>query len=286
MTPTMQTATVGTFNIAPVDGILAAGDGQTAELSDLIEVNTDDTATTEVAVTKSSVVFTGDFSFATEVWLLASAAECTALDTEGNTANSEARGAGVNLMMTGDDADTTRLETVALGYALGKFLCIQVAATDDEDAVPIPETRPYVAMKTFVAGITDAAFPPGMVNHPLGYIMRDGATVRLPYLTQFSEYNQRIAIVNRGGEATYSFTFMTEDGVTATPGSDAEGTLAANSVTYLSMMFDDIVTITGSPNRAAATLIIEAEKTMIDVLVSQTNVGGGTDTVTYTDTDR
>ena len=214
--------------------------------------------------------------------LLDSADECTAAtEAQVRTDAADLRMPEENMMR-----DTTKLQTQALGFALTKFLCIEVAAADSEDAVPIPETRPYVAMKTFVAAIDNAAFPPGMVDHPLGYIMRDGAAVRLPYLTQFPEYNQRIAIVNRGGEASYSFTFMTEDGVTVTPGSDAEGTLPANSVTSLSMMFDDIVTIEGSPNRAAATLIVEAEGTMIDVLVSQTNMHGGTDTVTYNQTDR
>ena len=29
--------------------------------------------------------------------------------------------------------------------------------------------------------------------------MRDGTTVRIPYLTQFANYNQRIVITNRGG---------------------------------------------------------------------------------------
>ena len=49
-------------------------------------------------------------------------------------------------------------------------------------------------------------------------IMRNGTTVHIPYITQFADYNQRIVIVNRGGEAAYSMSFMTEDGVTATPG--------------------------------------------------------------------
>ena len=91
-------------------------------------------------------------------------------------------------------------------------------------------------------------------------------------------------IVNRGGAADYLFTFDTEDGITATPGNDAEGTLEANSVTVISLKIDDLVTITGSHNRAAATLVVEAQVGDIDVLVSQTNMDGGTDTVTYTKT--
>ena len=112
--------------------------------------------------------------------------------------------------------------------------------------------------------------------------MRDGTTVHIPYITQFANYNQRIVIVNRGAEAAYSMSFMTEDGVTATPGMDAEGTLPAMSTTYLSLMHSDVVTIEGPFNRASATLIIEREPSQIDVVVSQTNANGGTDTVKYT----
>ena len=110
-------------------------------------------------------------------------------------------------------------------------------------------------------------------------------TVQLPYLTQFANYNQRIVVVNRGGAASYSFSFMAEDSVTVTPGSDASGTLPANSSTYFSVLYGDLVTIDGSPNRAAGTLIIESEPHFIDVLVSQTNANGGTDTVNYTPRD-
>ena len=42
-------------------------------LGDLIEADRDDTATTPVDNTKSSIVFTGDFSFAETVMLLDSA---------------------------------------------------------------------------------------------------------------------------------------------------------------------------------------------------------------------
>ena len=57
----------------------------------------------------------------------------------------------------------------------------------------------------------------------LGAIMRNGTTVHIPYITQFANYNQRIVIVNRGAEATYTFSFTTEDGVTATPGAECRG---------------------------------------------------------------
>ena len=286
---TGRLATVGTINIVAVMGVLNAVNGMPAMLGDLIEVNRDDDAAA-VDNTKSSIVFTGDFSFADKVMLLDDAAACTAEDTDKGTTESMTRSMtredAADLLMTGDDADKNTLKTLALGFALDKHLCLMVYTEASGKAIPIPPTAPYVATKTFVASTPGAAFPPGKVEHELGYITRDGTTIRLPYLTQFSAYNQRIVIVNRGGKAPYTFTFMAEDDVMVTRGPKADGMLPANSITYLSLLYGDLVTIEGSPNRAAATLIIEARKEMIDVLISQTNADGGTDTVTYTETDR
>ena len=67
--------------------------------------------------------------------------------------------------------------------------------------------------------IVNAAFPPSGTTLELGYVMRDGTTVQIPYLTQFGDYNQRVVIVNRGTAADYSFSFTNEeDGPTITPG--------------------------------------------------------------------
>ena len=133
-------------------------------------------------------------------------------------------------------------------------------------------------MTTFSA----SKFVPMPAPAPLGAIMRNGTTVHIPYITQFANYNQRIVIVNRGAEAAYSMSFMSEDRVMVTPGAAAEGTLAAGATTYLGLLHGDVVTIEGSPNRASATLIVESEPSYIDVVVSQTNANGGTDTVKYT----
>ena len=220
---TGQRATVGKFDIAPVMGILNAN-GEEATLGSLISLAETVSEANMPADGESTVVFTGNFSFATKVMLLGTTAQCTDEDAaDAGTVLSDARTEAADLMMEGEDADTSKLQTQSVGYARDKFLCIVVAAADSEDAVAIPETSPYVARKTLLAGTDGAAFPPGMVTHPLGRIVRDGTTVRLPYLTQFANYNQRIIIRNRGGTAPYSFTFHTEDGITATPGTDAEG---------------------------------------------------------------
>ena len=137
----------------------------------------------------------------------------------------------------------------------------------------------------YVSATPNSVSPPSGRTHDLGHIMRDGTTVRLPYLTTFPPYNQRIVIRNRGGAAPYSMSFNVEDGATAMPGVDAKGTLPADSVTYLSMQNDDVVTLEGT-HRATGTLTVVSESRLIDVAVSQTNDGGSTDTVPLTDTDR
>ena len=50
-------------------------------------------------------------------------------------------------------------------------------------------------------------------------------------------------------------------------------------------MYDDVVTLEGPFARVSATLIVESQPQYIDVVVSQTNANGGTDTVKYTPND-
>ena len=275
--PTTDTVSVGSVAVEPNTTVMKASNGMAvAELADVIMAGgiTLDTA----PATVTGVVFSGDFSFVSRAWLGANVAGCT--DETAETAD-------LRMAMDQDTMmrDLTRLRTQSLAYVNGNMhLCLMVD-TAAEDQMPIPATAPYVATKTF-AGITGAAFPPSVVEHAMGRITRDGTTVRLPYLTQFGGYNQRIVIRNRGGAAPYSFTFHTEDGIMAILGADAEGMLEANSVKVISMMFGDLVTIQGTPNRTAATLVVEAQQGDIDVSVSQTNMDGGTDTTHLTPTNR
>ena len=237
---------------------------------------------------ESSFTFSGDFSFASMVRLDTSEGNYTkCMPGQNNEGAAVEPDFTMDLLMREDGEVTNTMEldpATAATIGGGAHLCISVVDPDGEDAMPtpIPATGKYM-VTTKYTGIDDAAFPPSGGTYELGYIMRDGTTVRIPYLTQFANYNQRIVIVNRGGQAFYSFDFTTEgDGATATPGADAEGMLAAGATTYISLRYDDLVTIEGSPNRASATLIIEAQERNIDVLVSQTNAGGSTDTVLYT----
>ena len=189
-----------------------------------------------------------------------------------------------NLLKIEDDVVNMKLKPVALrDLVMAKHLCIYVRATTDEMPVSIPETDPYMAKTMYTATVNDPLYPTSGNTSALGRIDRDGTTVRIGYLTTFPDYNQRIVIVNRGGEVPYSLWFRTEPGVTATRGPAADGMLPAGAVTYLSLQYPNpgnVVVLEGS-YRVAATLLVTSDPRHIDVLVSQTNMNGGTDTVRY-----
>ena len=223
----------------------------------------------------SSIVFSGDFSFANDVQL--------SDGDEGGTGTDCATNPIENLLQTDEDgANMNELSAVTHEQiGAGKYLCIFLHTPGSDDAVVVPETGNYM-VTTMHGGINDAIFPPSKGEHALGYVMRDGTTVQLSYLTTFPTSNQRIVIRNRNGaDVPYMLSFKTEEDATATPGKDAVGMLPANSVTYLSMLYGDVVTLEGT-YRVAGTLVVETEPRNIDVIVSQTNDGGSTDTVNYT----
>jgi hypothetical protein len=273
--PPVDTVSVGSVSVGHDAMVRHADTGAfLTGLDQLVEAGTDGIAPADTA---TKVVYSGNFSFASRVWLSGPTDTALTATCDDDTAT----------LMLPDDDENRGTELVAQSLATvnaAPHLCIAVDNTA-EDQMPIPPTAPYLATKTFVSAKPDAAFPPSAVEHPLGRIKRDGTTVYLPYLTQFADYNQRIVIVNRGGDALYTFDFTSEGNVMTTPGAEAKGVLPAGSTTYLSLKYGDLVTIEGSPNRAAATLIVESTPGDIDVLVSQTNAGGSTDTVLYTPRD-
>ena len=109
-------------------------------------------------------------------------------------------------------------------------------------------------------------------THELGSITRDGTTVRLPYLTNREGYVQRIRIMNRGGPAAYTLSVAdnAEGGV-------EDDTLATGRTT---LMVSDLVTIDDG-STTSGTLIVESEKSNIDVATTLNTPGGSTDTVIY-----
>ena len=154
--------------------------------------------------------------------------------------------------------------------------------SEEEDAVAIPETEPYMVTTEYAAGTEGAGWPPDGGKHSLGSITRNGTTVHIPFLTTWENYNQRIVVSNRGANpAPYWITFRPEEGVMATPGMYATGMLAGDSTMVLKAA--KVVTLDGG-SRTAATFVAEAQSSQIDVATVIVNmVTGSTDTVNYSD---
>ncbi len=111
-----------------------------------------------------------------------------------------------------------------------------------------------------------------------GKIDRDGTSVDIPYITTFDEYNQRLVLTNKGSrDADYQVEFRTENGVTATAGTYASGTLPAGEVMVIKMT--DLVDLEGG-TRAAGEITINAPSSTITVATTQVNImDRSTDTV-------
>ena len=267
-----QVATVGSLAVAADTELLNAANGTAVGDSDLFTATDDEANGGGDGVDTdddSSVIIRGDFSYASLVSMV-------------DDVNCDAAGNATDLRMDEEDEvrDTTRLKTQPLGYVDGKQLCISVLEANDDDAVAIPETAPYLAMVTFAGGTPDAKYPAPDTTYELGLVDRDGTTVRLPYLTTNDRFNQRIYIVNRGVAADYVMSFH-GDGDEA--GMDAEGVLmGSGATTILSLQDNDVVTIGPGRTSTSGTIIIEAQPNVIDVATSQINRELGTsDTVVY-----
>ena len=249
---TMQEATVGSFMVGMEMMRLAADDAGAVEARDLYAAGTNEAnggSDGVDATAESSVTIMGDFAFAHMVTL-------------DDTATCDDAGTDLRMdpVTVGDDMvrDTTRLQAQTVEYVNNQpHLCITVLAADHDDAVAISETGPYMVTTRYVGGTEDAKFPaPGMTRE-LGYIDRDGTTVRLPYLTTNMRFNQRIYIVNRGSEAKYVMTFHGEGDMA---GMDAEGLLMGGGATkILSIGDDDVVTIGPGRTSTSGTIVIEAQ---------------------------
>jgi hypothetical protein len=143
----------------------------------------------------------------------------------------------------------------------------------------IPEGT-YEVTVTFSEGlVADQSNPASALTGPIGAITHNGTTVELPYLTTFEDYNQRIVMVNRGGQdAEYSISdFQTESDTTAVAGTAATGTIPAGGSAVVKV--SDVVTLTGK-TRTAATVNIVAATGNISVATTQVNLAdSSTDTI-------
>ena len=115
-----------------------------------------------------------------------------------------------------------------------------------------------------------------------GSIGRNGTTVNISFLTTHPEYNQRLAIVNRGSEDALFWmdNFQTETGTTVMNTTDISGMVPAGGRAIIRI--DDHLMLEGIHTRAAGTLNLNAPPVTIDVMTVQFHAGTGTvDTTIY-----
>ncbi len=141
-----------------------------------------------------------------------------------------------------------------------------------------PSTYDY----TFKFAAKDNTVNPEDKSGVFGSIVRDGLSVDIPYISTYSGYNHRLVLTNKGSrDADYQVEFRTEDGVMATAGTYARGTVPAGEVMVIKMT--DLVTLEveeGKSPRAAGVITFEVPSTSITVATTQVNVSdGSTDTV-------
>ena len=123
--------------------------------------------------------------------------------------------------------DTTRLKTQSVAYLQCEPVPLHHGAPcHGRDGRRNPGDRAVHGRenhRSWLTAFSASKFVPMPAPAALGAIMRNGTTVHIPYITQFANYNQRIVIVNRGAEAAYSMSFMSEDRVMVTPGAECRG---------------------------------------------------------------
>ena len=214
-----------------------------------------------IAQAGSLTTFRGDFSvgnFYANTAATAAAASC-----------------GTTPLTTRKDGEA--LDKVSVAAAEGvTSLCVAVPASNTAE---IPEGE-YTVEVDYEA-YTNRAYPPiDLAETSIGRIRRDGTRVQIPFLTTYTGYTQRVVIVNRNTKpVAYTFSFVAEDGVTATPGEAAEGTVPAQEKVVLRAA--DIVSLEGK-TRTAATLDVVASNGTVDVATTTINMEDkGTDTVVF-----
>jgi hypothetical protein len=229
-----------------VTATMAADNGQIVDLTDLY------TAATSIATV------TGDLSNGT--WYV-DAALCGA-----NLAPPAAQKLTLNAAKTSG--------TIKVSTLTSKGTLCNVAS----GTVAIPASS-YLLSVAYTVG-SHGAGATADTGVSVGSVIRNGTDQNINYLTTFADYNQRVYITNRGTtDATYTFTFQSEDGVTATAGTAATGTSKAGSV--LALKAADIVTLTGK-TRTAASLAIVGTPALFSISTQQVNLSNGaTDTVIY-----
>jgi hypothetical protein len=162
-------------------------------------------------------------------------------------------------------------------------LCVEV---DGETEIPkTAADNPFQVMAMYkglvdTAGEVTAAHPPTGMARDLAMIDRDGASFNITYLTVNEAYNQRVIIVNRGSDTTYTFgSFQAAGDGMAEAGDMASGMLPTGQTVLRSNM---IVKVTGG-NVASATLSVVTDQSNISAAIQQRHLMEGTVDTVYLD---
>ena len=197
-----------------------------------------------------------------------------------------------------DAEDSQDIATAASGTARhgDSTFCIQAAAhrPATDPAPPIPEVGDATELDGYwlIATPTIAASAPMVVHPPegtamaAGSIIRNGTTVHISYLSGSENANQRLVIVNRGGDPARFWIndFQAEGDQTVSHGGDAMLAQASMSEVpgggRMVVRIQDNLSFSERPPRTAGTLTVAAPTRHIDVMTVQI-VGGALDTTVY-----
>jgi hypothetical protein len=246
--PASATASLGTFQFDITAGALTAAGVAVTALNQVIDTG----------AAKSTLTVTGDLSYTLGANAGATAANLKFGTVASNTAATNVPSAKLDNFST-------------LPFVAGVAYPVEVTATSAINAGSY-------SLAATLSPIATAAYGPSNVSGALGTVTREGTTIQVPYITTFADYNQRLVLVNRGASAVpYTISFTEEAGVTATAGSMATGTLAANETKIIKAT--DIVTLAGA-TRTAATVVVTAPSSTIDAATTSVNLSDkSTDTV-------
>ncbi len=247
VSPAAATATIGNVKFDLAAGALDAAGLAVTTLAQVMDTGAG----------KSKLEVTGDLSFTVGANAGATAANLTFNAVPSDTAATNVA-----------SGKLTNLGAQALAGA-GNDIAVTATSAINVGSYSLTFTPTAIASAAYGAASKTAA---------LGSITRSGTTIQVPYVTTFSDYNQRLILVNRGSaSAPYTISFTKEAGVTTTAGAAATGTLAANETKVIKA--SDIVTIDGS-TRTAATVVVTAPSSNIDAAITQVNLSDkSTDTV-------
>ena len=265
------------------DGVLNAGDGSEVSNNVATLINADG----------MRIAVTGDFSVG--AFDLVSAAltdpndPMSARDATCGTGDVDRVGTvgvpGMGALQPTEDDPTTAMSA---WMAPGSYqLCLEVdVAGAMTNATALPNTEYTASVYTRTSETAVSAQAEGTI----GVIMRNGASVNIPYLTTSDKHNQRLIIVNRGSRpiSITNIEFNSEDGTEADLSDAAKAAAAipgAGEIGPDETAVHSVATmlsITGDSRRTAATLSFNGRASDVSVATTQVNLAdSSTDTVVY-----